>query len=73
MYKGFHIGCLLGVYLNERHPTNDGGWACEKYKEKKPNIKEQIAVLKEVALEYSGKTIDNIIKQLEARVKEAEQ
>ena len=26
----------------------------------------KIAVLKEVAIEYSGKTIDNVIKQLEA-------
>ena len=26
----------------------------------------QIAVLKEIAVDYSGKTIDNIIQQLEA-------
>ena len=32
----------------------------------------QIAVMKEVAEEYSGKTIDNIIVQLEARIKEVE-
>jgi hypothetical protein len=32
-------------------------------------LEAQIAVLKEVALEYSGKTIDNIIKQMEARIK----
>lgn len=32
----------------------------------------QIAVLKEIAIEYSGKTIDNIIQQLEARKVEAE-
>ena len=30
----------------------------------------QIAVLKEIAMEYSGKTIDNIIVQMEARQKE---
>ena len=30
----------------------------------------QIAVLKEVAEEYPGKTIENIIQQLEARRKE---
>ena len=30
----------------------------------------QIAVLREVAEEYSGKTIENIIAQLEARRKE---
>ena len=30
----------------------------------------QIAVLKEVAKEYPGKTIENIIAQLEARRKE---
>ena len=28
-------------------------------------ITAQIAVLKEIALEYNGKTIDNIIQQLE--------
>lgn len=32
----------------------------------------QIAVLKEVAEEYPGKTIDNIIIQMEARKKEVE-
>ena len=30
----------------------------------------QIAVLKEIAMEYSGKTINNIIQQMEARIKE---
>ena len=32
----------------------------------------QIAVLKEIAMEYSCKTIDNIIVQMEARKKEVE-
>lgn len=32
----------------------------------------QIAILKEIAMEYSGKTIDNIIVQMEARKKEVE-
>ena len=32
----------------------------------------QIAVLKEIAEEYSGKTIDNIIVQMEARRKDVE-
>ena len=32
----------------------------------------KIAVLKEVAEEYPGKTIDNIIAQMEARKKEVE-
>ena len=32
----------------------------------------QIAVLKEVAEEYPGKTIDNIIVQMEARRKDIE-
>ena len=32
----------------------------------------QIAVLKEIAMEYSRKTIDNIIVQMEARKKEVE-
>ena len=33
-------------------------------------LEAQIAVLKEVAAEYPGKTIENIIAQLEARSKE---
>ena len=32
----------------------------------------QIAVLKEIAVDYSGKTINNIIQQLEAIKKEVE-
>lgn len=32
----------------------------------------KIDMLKEVAKEYSGKTIDNIIVQMEARLREAE-
>ena len=73
-YKGYNFGCSLGVSLNERHMTNDGGWACEKYTAKElVRIEEQLAVLKEVAEEYSGKTIDNIIKQMEARIKHFEQ
>lgn len=31
-------------------------------------ITAQIAVLKEIAIDYRGKTIDNIIQQLEARL-----
>ena len=31
-------------------------------------ITAQIAILKEIALEYNGKTIDNIIQQLELRL-----
>ena len=31
-------------------------------------ITAQIAILKEIALEYNGKTIDNIIQQLEMRL-----
>ena len=31
-------------------------------------ITDQIAILKEIALEYNGKTIDNIIQQLEMRL-----
>ena len=30
----------------------------------------QIAVLKDIAIDYTGKTIDNIIQQLEERIKE---
>jgi len=33
-------------------------------------LKTHIAVLKEIAMEYHGKTIDNIIQQLEAVNKE---
>ena len=33
-------------------------------------LEAQIAVLREVAAEYSGKTIENIIAQMEARKKE---
>lgn len=32
----------------------------------------QIAVLKEIAVDYNGKTIDNIIQQLEAIKEEVE-
>lgn len=31
-------------------------------------ITAQIAVLKDIALEYNGKTIDNVIQQLELRL-----
>lgn len=31
-------------------------------------IDAQIAVLKEIALDYKGKTIDNVIQQLELRL-----
>lgn len=34
----------------------------------KINITSQIAVLKEIALDYKGKTIDNVIQQLELRL-----
>lgn len=33
-------------------------------------LKAQIAVLKEVALDYPGKTIENIIQQMESRLNE---
>ena len=39
-------------------------------KEEYTRLVAQIAVLKEVADEYPGKTIENIIQQLEARRKE---
>ena len=32
------------------------------------NIMAQIATLKEIAIDYKGKTIDNIIQQLELRL-----
>lgn len=34
----------------------------------KLTITAQIAVLKEIALDYKGKTIDNVIQQLELRL-----
>ena len=33
-------------------------------------ITAQIAILKEIALDYKGKTIDNVIQQLELRLAE---
>lgn len=33
-------------------------------------IKAQVAILKEIAIDYSGKTIDNIIQQMESIIKE---
>ena len=31
-------------------------------------ITDQIAILKEIAIDYNGKTIDNVIQQLELRL-----
>ena len=33
-------------------------------------LKAQVAVLREIAMDYPGKTIENVIMQLEARLKE---
>lgn len=33
-------------------------------------LQAQIAILKEIATDYQGKTIDNIIQQMEARLNE---
>ena len=33
-------------------------------------LKAQVAVLREIAMDYPGRTIENIIVQLEARLKE---
>ncbi len=38
----------------------------------KARLNGQIGVLREVALDYPGKTIENIIQQMEARAKEGE-
>lgn len=35
-------------------------------------LKRQLTVLKEIMQDYPGKTIDNIVLQMEARVKEME-
>ena len=35
----------------------------------KTTLKAQVAVLKEIAMDYPGKTIENVIVQLEARLK----
>ena len=37
---------------------------------KRFRLTSQLAVLKEIASEYQGKTIDNIIQQMEARLDE---
>lgn len=39
--------------------------------EKIQKLVEQVVILKEVAKEYPGKTIENIIIQIEARVNES--
>ena len=36
-------------------------------------LKAQIAILREIAMEYKGCTIENIISQMEARAKHFEQ
>lgn len=36
-------------------------------------LKAQAAVLREVALEYAGHTIENIINQIDSRIKHQEQ
>lgn len=36
-------------------------------------ITAQVAVLKEIALDYKGKTIDNVIQQLELRLADLNQ
>lgn len=33
-------------------------------------LKAQVAVLREIAMDYPGKTIENVIVQMEARLKE---
>ena len=33
-------------------------------------LKAQVAVLKEIAMDYPGRTIENVIVQIEARLKE---
>lgn len=39
---------------------------------KKQDLQQQLSVLKEVAKAYHGRTIENIIQNLEARIKESE-
>lgn len=36
------------------------------------HLKRQLSLLKHIAKDYSGKTIDNIIQQIESRIKEFE-
>ena len=40
--------------------------------EQTENLKQQLAVLKEVMRDHPGRTIDNIIMQIESRIKERE-
>lgn len=35
-------------------------------------LEAQVAVLREIAMDYPGKTIENVIMQLEARLKEVD-
>ena len=48
--------------------VEDKGMTTEEYS----RLAAKIAILKEVAAEYPGKTIENIIAQLEARKREVE-
>ena len=57
----FHIGVSLLSYNLKIEIMTQGEFI---------RLQAQIAVLKEVAKEYSGKTIDNIIQQMEEKAKE---
>lgn len=64
----------MDVWLNSEEMTdldNSIGW--EIYgPDRTLLLRSYISTLRSVAKEYSGKTIENIIQQLEARVKEYE-
>ena len=61
----------LGHAAKQEEPVNKAHFQAMTQSEY-TRLVAKIAVLKEVAEEYPGKTIDNIIAQMEARKKEVE-
>ena len=61
----------MGYTAKQEEPVNKVNFQAMTQSEH-TRLVAQIAVLKEVAEEYSGKTIDNIIAQMEARKKEVD-
>ena len=77
-----YLSLFDNAFLDDEYSkgTSAIGKECLAYLQKQRTMKQadyirltaQIAVLKEIAVDYSGKTIDNIIQQLEAIQKEVE-
>ena len=66
----FMIVCI-GYAAKQKEPENKVHFQAMTQSEY-TRLVAQIAVLKEIAEEYPGKTIDNIIVQMEARKKEVD-